>query len=140
MQNGDGRYEAVGLNSFIKGCSVFSVNIVNEPFYSFSRLNQFSGNPIIHTRLACYLPWVAQQYGLTYTPAEEDVRCEEGTGDINEVGGDQCRTTPSHPFDRLDEIEALCIFPFYLDGVEYNQCILSEIQDFTRPRFVCPIR
>ena len=140
VQDEEGRYEAIGLNSFIKGCSVFFIRGVQGQYYNSSKLDQYSGNPVVHTRLSCYLPWVAEQYGLIYTQTGEDVRCEEGTGDINEVGGDQCRTTPSYSLDRIDRIEALCIFPFYLDGIEYNQCILSEIQDFTRPRFACPIR
>ena len=130
----------MGASSFIKGCSLFSTESVSEPFFSFSRLNQFSGNPIVHTRLSCYLPWVAEQYDLTYTQTEKDVRCEEGTGNIDEVGGDLCRTTPTYVFDRLDELEAPCIFLFYLDGIEYNECTLTEIQNFTRPRFVCPLR
>ena len=77
---------------------------------------------------------------MSYTATEEDVRCEEGTGDINEVGGDQCRTTPTNTYDINDKKEALCIFPFFLDGKEYNQCTLTEIRDFTRPQFICPIR
>ena len=140
VEDDEGRYQAVGLNSFIKGCSVFSVDSISESFYNSSRLDQFSGNPVVNTRLSCYLPWVADQYGLTYTQTEEEVRCEEGTGNIDEVEGDLCRTTPIETVDRLDKIEALCLFPFYIDGIEYNECTLTEIQNFTRPRFVCPIR
>ena len=42
--------------------------------------------------------------------------------------------------DREDKKESFCIFPFYLDGIEYNQCTLTEIKDLTRPQFICPIR
>ena len=77
---------------------------------------------------------------MTYTSTSEDVRCQEGTGNITEVGGDQCRTTPTDFLDVIAGIEALCIFPFYLDGNEYNECTLTEIQDFTKPKFICPIR
>ena len=76
----------------------------------------------------------------TDTPTRIEERCERGIGDITEVGGQHCRTTPTFTRDRLDKVEALCIFPYHLDGKEYNECTLTEIKDFSRPRFVCPIR
>ena len=132
VEDDEGRFLAVGVNSFIKGCSIFSIGNIN--------INQLSENPSVYTRLSCFLPWIAEQYGMSYKVTEKDVRCEEGTGDINEVGGDQCRTTPTDFIDIADKKESLCIFPFYLEGREYNQCTLIEIKDFTRPRFVCPVR
>merc|ERR1711936_877149 len=48
--------------------------------------------------------------------------------------------TPTDFDDIGDKKEPFCIFPFYLDGIEYNQCTLTEIKDFTRPQFICPIR
>ena len=87
---------------------------------------------------------MAQQYGMTYTPTVEEPECTEGTGNIDEVGGELCRTTPTNTptssADRQDMIEAVCIFPYYIDGIEYNECTLTEIKDFTRPQFICPIR
>ena len=131
VENEKGRYTALGLNSFIKGCSSFSSQY----------LFQFSENPSVYSRLICYLDWIAEQYGMTYSPTgEEDERCKVGTGDITEPGGGDCRTTPSNFWDTKDQTEAKCIFPFYLDGKEYNECALEEIQSFTRPQFVCPIR
>ena len=105
-----------------------------------SRLRQVSENPSVYSRLSCFLPWIAQQYGMSYTATEEDERCEVGKGDTKEVRGDQCRTTPIDFMDRRDRKEPFCLFPFYLDGIEYNQCTLTEIKDFTRPHFICPIR
>jgi len=136
VEDNERRFSAVGINSFIKGCSAFSFG--NFPTQSY--LRQVSGNPSVYSRLSCFLPWIAEQYGMNYTATEEDERCEEGTGDINEVGGDQCRTTPTDVRDVIDKKEPFCLFPFYLDGIEYNQCTLTEIRDFTRPRFICPIR
>ena len=136
VENDEGKFSAVGVNSFIKGCIVFQFR--NRP--DWTALRQVSGNPSVYSRLSCFLPWIAEQYRMNYTATEEDEKCKEGTGDINEVGGDQCRTTPTTRLDIEDKKEALCIFPFYLDGIEYNQCTLTEIRDFTRPRFICPIR
>merc|ERR1711936_1415415 len=136
VEGDEGRFSAVGVNSFIKGCSIFSF----RNFSTSSTLRQVSENPSVYSRLSCFLPWIAQQYRMTYTATEEDERCEEGTGDINEVGGDQCRTTPSDGWERRDKKESFCIFPYYLDGIEYNQCTLTEITDFSRPQFICPIR
>ena len=142
IEDDEGRLSVVGVNSFIKGCSTFFFETYSSSFSSFSSssLTQFSGNPSVYSRLSCFLPWISEQYDMSYTASEKDERCDVGTGDINEVGGDQCRTTPTILYDIVDRKEALCIFPFYLDGKEYNQCTLTEIQDFTRPRFVCPIR
>ena len=78
---------------------------------------------------------------MEYSPTgEEDERCNIGTGDITEVGGGECRTTPTNEWDRRDKIEARCIFPYYIDGQEYTGCTQTEIQDFTKPVFICPIR
>ena len=109
VEDEEGRFSALGLNSFIKGCSAFSFR--NGP--TFALLSQFSENPTVYSRLICYLSWIAEQYGMEYLPTgEEDERCNEGTGDITEVGGGECRTTPTNEADRTDQIEAECIFPF----------------------------
>ena len=148
VEGDDGRFSVVGVNSFTKGCSLIKWDTAELSYLSswsdasfrFSVLQQFSANPNVYARLSCFLPWIAEQYRMSYTTTEEDVRCQEGTGDINEVGGDQCRTTPTWRWDIGDQTEALCIFPFYLDGKEYKQCTLTEIEDFSRPQFICPIR
>ena len=113
VEDDEGRFSAVGVNSFIKGCSVFQF-IKKRPDRTI--LRQVSENPSVYSRLSCFLPWIAQKYGMSYTATEEDERCEEGTGDINEVGGDQCRTTPTDRRDRGNRKEALCLFPLYLDS------------------------
>ena len=78
-------------------------------------LLQSSKNPSVYSPLICYLSWIAEQYGMRYLPTgEEDERCEVGTGDITNRGGGDCRTTNS--WDQGDQIEAECIFLFYLDG------------------------
>ena len=64
----------------------------------------------------------------------------KGVGNIDEITTKVCRTTPTDDFDRFLRNEAECIFPFYLDGKEQTECTLSQLEEFTRPQFVCPIR
>ena len=132
VQDQQGRFSSLGVNSFLKGCSSFSFTSTN--------LQQFSENPIVYTRLSCFLSWIADQYNMSYKATVEEPECQQGIGDINEITTDICRTTPTDDFDRFSKNEAECIFPFYLDGEEQTQCTLSQLKGFTRPQFICPIR
>ena len=51
---------------------------------------QRSNNPTVYTKLSCFLPWIAKQYGLKYEnkDLDNDSSCSEGTGDLNDVAGD----------------------------------------------------
>ena len=132
VQDEEGKFSSLGVNSFLKGCSFFS--------FTNKSLNQYSENPLVYSRLSCFLPWIAEQYNMTYTATEEEPECQEGTGNINEITTKICRTTPTDDRDRFLRNEAQCIFPFFIDGEEHNQCTLSNKQGFTIPQFVCPIR
>ena len=133
VQDEDGRFSALGVNSFLKGCSSFS--------FTNTTLKQFSENPVVYARLSCFMPWIAEQYNMTYNATEEEPECTQGIGNINEVTTRICRTTPTDDFDRFLRNEAECIFPFILDGQEHNECTLSgQLLGFTRPQFICPIR
>ena len=113
----------------VLGCSDFSWYI---HFNYFVRLSQESLNPSVYTRLHCYLPWIAKQYFMLYTSVLDpvfDPACNNGQGDINEVGTEECRSNPTNQpanyyLVRSPE-ESSCIFPFQLDGQEYNKCILQ---------------
>ena len=95
----------------------------------------------MYTKLSCYLPWVAAQYDMDYTPpADPDPDCLTGNGDITEVTAKLCRTNHLSWADQRDGIEAPCLFPFTLNGESHNSCIMDQIEDFTRPVFRCPIR
>ena len=96
----------------------------------------------MYTKLSCYLPWVAAQYDMDYTPpADPDPACLTGNGNITEVTAEVCRSNPFNNLrDSWDGIEAECLFPFTLNGEIFNRCIMDEISDFTRPVFRCPIR
>ena len=126
------------LNPFHQGCSTF--NFLNTSSTQ-SLLTQTSENPAVYTRLSCYLPWVAAQYDMDYRSAgEPDPACLTGNGDITEVTAEVCRTIPKGWVDERDGTEAPCLFPFTLNGESHSSCIMSEIEDFTRPVFRCPIR
>ena len=132
VQGEQGRFFTLGINSFLKGCSFFS--------FTNTTLKQFSENPIVYSRLSCFLPWIAEQYNMTYTATGEEPECTQGVGNINEVTTKVCRTTPTDDEDRSWKNEAECIFPFTLDNVTHNECTLSQQLGFTRPQFICPIR
>ena len=82
-----------------------------------------------YTKLSCFLPWVAAQYDMDYTPGdEEDPDCSKGNGDITEVTAEVCRTNPFAAFwDYKLNLEPPCIFPFTLNGQLNDGCILDDI-------------
>ena len=122
-----------------QGCSEFYFAYSDS---AYSYINQRSYSPVVYTKLSCFLPWVAAQYDMSYTPpGDPDPACLTGNGNITEVTAEVCRSNPfNNDYDRQDGIEAPCLFPFTLNGKSYNTCILDEIEDFTRPVFRCPIR
>ena len=127
------------FETFPQGCSWFDFQEYDS---TYSYLDQISENPAVYTKLSCYLPWVAAQYDMDYTPpGDPDPACFTGNGDITEVTAEICRTNPfNNQFDRDEGREAPCLFPFTLNGKSYNSCITDEIEGFTRPIFRCPIR
>ena len=134
------------LKIFPQGCSSFDFNgsgfgTARWDSYE-SWLTQRSMNPSVYMKLSCFLPWVAAQYNMDYTPpGDTDPACLTGNGDITEVTAEVCRTNPYNSYlDQIDGIEAVCLFPFTLNGVSHDTCILDQITNFTRPIFRCPIR
>ena len=74
------RFYMEGLLSFTKGCDLLRISqddTKKKEFY----LAQRSENPAAYTKLSCFLPWVAQQYGLSYDgdPATDE-SCSWGRG------------------------------------------------------------
>ena len=132
------RFYAEGISSFVKGCDVFTFGASDENRTKW-QLNQQSENPSTYTKLSCFLPWVAEQYGLEYKVSDPtDPACYESQGDP-EDGENTCRITPSNQIDVFTgEVE--CIFPFYYNGKEYNKCVLFDESGFVFPVFRCPTR
>ena len=147
-----GKLTVMGLSSFTKGCSIFtyfSYFTYRRSWGNSGTLTPESQNPSVYTKLSCYLPWIAEQYGMNYEVDDiTDPECVTGTGDISEVTADTCTVIPTSytvgESSYIDPIEAECIFPFTLETVdgkgEWDGCLVSGIQDFTLPVFKCPIR
>ena len=157
----DGKYTLSGIQSFIKGCSTFTYSF-NSPSDEKSgifltrqqlppteySLTQESLNPSVYAKISCYLPWIADQYGMTYEAEENnDPDCVNYTGDIDEITAENCTTIPTKyalaghwEQEQIDNVEAQCIFNFTVDDREWDGCMMSGIQDFTHPVFKCPIR
>ena len=157
MYQENNKFVMTGLLSFVKGCTsfiysglqglgVFRSPRVSRPYYE--SLTQESLNPLVYTKISCYLPWIAEQYGMEYeAEADDDPECVNYTGDINEVTAEVCTVFPTQYFADglyLDNTEAKCIFNFTIDdgtnAVEWDGCAISGIEDFTHPVFKCPIR
>ena len=139
-ENSD-RFYTEGILSFVKGCTfgVFPLRDFPGEFYS-----KFSASsPAAYTKLSCYLPWVAEQYGLDYTAGAVDPKCVTATGDKNQVNVTNCLTRSSifddsSPYS--EENRYPCLFPFYKDGKLYDSCIYIEQQGYILPLYFCPQR
>ena len=146
----DEKYVITGLQSFTKGCSVFTYR--SEFFLFYGELTQESQNPSVYTKISCYLPWIAEQYGMEYEADENNIDpdCVTGTGDITEITADVCTVIPTLYTDSgqplidgrslIDPVEAECIPNYTVDNTKWDGCLVSGIQDFTHPVFKCPIR
>ena len=90
-----------GILSFVKGCTRFAFGkyqafLDEELSAQFNIDNtdtradvviQDSDNPLVYTKLYCYLPWIAQQYGLEYDGTiSDDPDCFFGSGDGDVYG------------------------------------------------------
>ena len=81
-----------GVLSSIKGCDASSQPFLSLGYYLgleagqevflLNSLSQKANNPTIYTKLACYLPWIAEQYDMEYQqPWLQDTDCSFGSGD-----------------------------------------------------------
>ena len=131
MEVKQGRFVADGILSFTKGCRIFLFG--EEPpssaqFESVNSLDQRSNNPNVYTKLSCFLPWIAQQYGLDYQQeSEEETECSQETGNIDDITDEseerKCRGNPTFRVSKEEQIERSCIFPFYYDDRLVEDCI-----------------
>jgi len=140
VTNEDDKKSIEGILSFVKGCDQFEFGEDTEEFSSktTNKLIQRADNPATYTKLSCFLPWIAAQYNMNYeNTGLPDPACTQGSGDPQD-GKNTCRTTPSNWAELRDDLELECKFPFYYDGVEYDECILYKEDDFVYPVFRCP--
>ena len=156
VEDGNGRLRVEGILSFVKGCDNFYFGLENQntvfgtdgddvligtgnagPRYG---LYQLSENPSVYTRVGCYLPWIAEQFGLSYS-GSVDSSCDISSGDPEEVSSSQtCQSTPLASFYTVQQPEVSCIFPFYLNGEKKESCVMLSQDDQLLPVFRCPIR
>ena len=107
------RYYMEGVYSGDKGCDTAGSSRAEFQFI------QYSNNPAIYTKLSCFLPWVAEQYGLSYDyDPSTDVACTTSTG--SKVSDQPCRETRGSSLFSKDRE---CIFPFYYKGTLHTQCL-----------------
>ena len=72
IKNGDMRFEAEGLLSFIKSCDTLKFGPIGASCSNW-RLQQSATNPTVYTKLYCFLPWIARQYDLEYEFGDKDL-------------------------------------------------------------------
>ena len=122
------RYFVEGVLSFVKGCDT----LYFTQRYGFSEdiwaLFQSNENPLAYTKLSCFLPWVAEQYGLSHEGDPTNPSCTSSNGE----------KSPSQPCRAKLGNERECIFPFYSRGQRYDECALLEPTNFVYPVFRCP--
>ena len=151
------RFVTEGILSFIKGCTVYGFGKYSELFApdidtlklvenrdtKINTLIQLSENPLVYTKLHCYLPWVAEQYDLDFEfpqGTEDDPACTIGRGNPEDVGDVNCTNTPSTAIEVWEGIERPCLFPFYMDGQLINDtCFKFNADTFLDPVSRCPI-
>ena len=108
------------------------------------RFQSISENPLAYTKLSCYLPWVAEQFGLFYKDqSTKDEACSVGSRQkppkvdssyqYNDV---KCRETRG---TSVTGFELPCIFPFYYQGKRFDNCTLLQRSSFVEPVWRCPV-
>ena len=138
--NGEQRYYIEGILSFLKSCERFRfASHGNDSKFSF---DSFTESPIAYTKVSCFLPWIAEQFGLSF-PAADDEACRSGTGEKPPFNSTHdynstCRVT------RASDVygdELKCIFPFYLGDKLYNNtCALYSTANLAVPLWICPTK
>ena len=97
-------------------------------------------SPIAYTKLSCFLPWVAEQYGLSYEDrSADDEACTRGTGQKPPYDA-VCRESKGSS-SYAASYELPCIFPFYYKGQgPFDRCSLFDRQYYDVPVWRCPVR
>ena len=100
-------------------------------------VQQSNGNPLAYTKLSCFLPWVAEQYGLSHEGDPTHLSCTVANGERNQ--SQPCRTKEVSRDENGQFTERRCIIPFYSRGQRYDECALLEPSNFLYPVFRCPV-
>ena len=111
---------------------------------------QRAENPAAYTKLSCFLPWIAAQFGLTFDGGSEpDETCLVGSGEkpaSESIQQDDAQFLPNkedvpckEAIGLLPGVQFPCIFPFRYGDVTYDSCITMETSDFIVPVWRCPV-
>ena len=135
------RFYIEGTLSFLKGCQEFSITSTDRKATQF-QFSQSAEAPLAYTKLSCFLPWVAKQFGLSYeTGPLTDDACVTGWGERPAIYTGRydttCREAVGGQFG--DPYKRPCIFPFYVDDTLYEECGLFGEPSFLVPVWRCPV-
>ena len=140
-QRSDGRFYMEGHLSFLWGCDFFQLGPITKEKTVF-QFNSISENPLAYTKLSCYLPWVAEQFGLFYQDqSTTDEACQKGSSHKPAIVDSAqfnvtCRETRG---TSVTGFELPCIFPFYYQGKRFDNCTLLQRSSFVEPVWRCPV-
>lgn len=147
MKGSQSRFYTEGILSFTKGCDflILQTDVLTVSEFDFGSkpkwiLNQVTENPSVYTKLSCYLPWIAAMYNMDYETSQVvDPECYQAQGVQVDQNQKECITKYSDLTAQIDG-EVPCIFPYYFNGVKYDQCYAFEFEGFLYPQFFCPVR
>ena len=134
------RFYIEGTLSFLKGCQEFSITSTDKDDKKF-QFSQSAEAPIAYTKLSCFLPWVAKQFGLSYDAGlGTDDACVTGWGERPAIYAGRYDTTCREAVGQIgDPYKRPCIFPFYVDDKLYTECGLFGEPSFIVPVWRCPV-
>jgi len=117
------QYSFVGPLSMSKGCDLtFDINRIDQNVPEFVYRGK---NPLIATDAACYMNWVAAEYGLELeNQYETKDSCLQSTGDKTDINKDDCLTQYGTKCDFSNTGYEQCQL-ISQEGIAYNinQCI-----------------
>ena len=93
-QTTNGRYAWQGSLSLYKGCDGALAITELKKLKKETKVSYGGRNPGVFTDGACYIPWIAEQYGLQLDPAftEDSKKCAASVGDKLDVNSTRCLT------------------------------------------------
>ena len=143
VRNKDGHFYMEGHLSFLWGCDFFQMGPKPDTNKTVFRFQSISESPLAYTKLSCYLPWVAEQFGLFYQDqSSTDEACQVGSRQKPPVADSTfqydvtCREIRG---TSVTGFELPCIFPFYYQGKRFDDCTLLQRSSFVEPVWRCPV-
>ena len=140
MPRGDGTFSWVGTLSFYKGCDRAKSQFQDE------KVSNFHGeNPGVFSSGVCYLPWIARQYGLTFSRGSGQ-GCEQTTGNREDRDKTECVTFNGRKCDFASKFVLKNYYNNLIDhpvddprNITFTECHLGSLEGFTQLAFLCPL-